>query len=266
MKHIIIFILLISVSSAVFAGEKYVPYGEDRVINSPTAWTMGRGEYKIFLRFLPFVIGGELGMSDFLALGISYGGSNVIGYGKPNWNPRPGFIVKAQITQGGAIIPAIAFGYDDQGWGEYHDERNPYKFKKDGVSEPYNRYQYKSKGFFLVFSQEFKFLGVTGVHFGLNYAITERKDDKTINMYLALEKSITPDFYFLAEYDPGFNDNNIFAFGQCRGFLDLGIRWKVSKEFALEGYAANVFKNQKLRLKDAGSWYRSIFISYETYF
>ncbi|MGQ9705779.1 MAG: hypothetical protein ACUVWP_02080 [bacterium] len=265
MRFLYIFILLVIVFFEVFAGDRYIPYGEDRVIDSPTAWTKGKGEYEIYLRFLPFIIGGEIGMSDFLTLGISYGGSNVIGYGKPNWNPRPGFLVKAQITQGGAIIPAIAFGYDDQGWGPYY-EYNPIILEKGGTKEAYNRYQYKSKGFFLVFSQEFKFLGVTSIHFGLNYAITERKDDKTLNMYLALEKSITPDIYFLAEYDPGFNDNNILSLGECKGFLDIGARWKVSKEFSLEVYASNIFKNQQIKLKDAGSWYRSIFISYETFF
>ncbi|HDM43207.1 MAG TPA: hypothetical protein ENG29_02315 [Firmicutes bacterium] len=266
MRYFVIISLLLFIVFSLFAQERYVPYGEERVIDSPTAWTKGRGEYEIYIRFLPFIIGGELGLSDFLTLGISYGGSNVIGYGSPDWNPRPAFLVKAQLTQGGAVFPAIAIGYDDQGWGPYHDEINPYKRKKDNVEEHYNRYQYKSKGIFCVFTQEFSFLGVASVHFGVNYAITERSDDRSINVYAALEKSITPDFYVLCDYDPGWNDNNDYALGGNKGYLDLGIRWRISKEFNIEAYAMNLLQNQKEKLGEEGRWYRALFLSYETYF
>lgn len=259
------------VESGTTLGGHYIPYGEGRVINSPTAWTKEKGSWELGLRLLPFLFRGELGLTNHLTLGISYGGSNVIGYGPPDWNPRPGFLVKISITQGNSIVPAVCFGYDDQGFGPWLDGVNPFKLKGEGVSEDFNRYQVKSKGFFLVASQEFALLGVTAFHIGINYAITERRDEGGITAYAALEKSINPDFWILLDYDLGLNDNGDYSLGGKWGFLDLGIRWRVAPEFNVEFYLMNLLENQRDKTKlldheDAGKWYRALAMTFKTYF
>jgi len=257
--------------SGTTVGGRYIPYGEGRVINSPTAWTKEKGSWELGMRLFPFTFRGELGLTNYLTLGVSYGGANVFGFGSPDWNPRPAFLAKVLITQGNSIVPAIAFGYEDQGYGPWLDTVNPFKLKKDGVSEEFNRYQVKSKGFFLVASQEYKLLGVTAIHVGINYAITERRDEGGITAYAALEKSINPDFWFLADYDLGLNDNSDYALGGKKGFLDLGIRWRVAPEFNVEVFAMNLLQNQKDKMEalgrpDAGKWSRALSLTFKAYF
>lgn len=249
-------------------GGRYVPFGEGRVITAPTAWTNQKGEFDLGCRLLPFLIEANLGITNYLTVGGAYGGANVIGYGKPEWNPRPCFRAKIQITQGGAILPAIALGYDDQGIGHFYEsEQFEAKAEEGDIGGEYgDRFQIKSKGFYIVASQEYKFLGVTAFHIGVNYSITERKDDKDISVFGAIEKSISPDFFLLADYDFGMNDNETRAFGGKRGFLNVGVRWRVAEEFNLEFYLMNISQNQKDKLGKEGEWYRALSFKFSSYF
>jgi hypothetical protein len=170
---------------AAFAQEDFVPEGETWVMEDPTAWTRLRGEYDASIGVEPFVVRGEIGILDYLTVGMSYGGVDVLGNATPTMNPRPGFQVKFRITNGGPIMPALALGYDDQGHGKYYDF-DPYLEHTKGEQVNYDRYQFKAKGFYLALSQEIELLGALGMHAGVSYNVVEDVDDDGADVYAAL--------------------------------------------------------------------------------
>lgn len=251
-----------------FAQEDFVPEGGTYVIKEPSAWTRPKGEVTVSTGFTPWVVRGEIAILDYVLLGVAYGGTDVLGYGKPDFNPYPAFQVKFRITNGGAVLPAISVGYDDMGQGRYLDGINPYlsgeKSKKSGrtVEVDYDRYVIKAKGFYGVASQEYGLFGALGFHFGVNYSIRERNDDDSLNFFTGMEKSIGPLFMAMVTYDLGFNDDNDNALGEGRGFLSAGARWHVSDDFDLDFYITNLLENQKIRLGDEGRSNRMFYITY----
>lgn len=241
----------------------YEALGETYTINCPTAWTRARGNFDTHLALEPFLIKGNLSFTDFLNFGVSYGGEGVVGYGDPVFNPRPCFQAKIQITNGSELIPAIAVGYDDQGYGRFiEDEAIPYD-DPDAEVFTYDRYLIKSKGIYGVLSQEYEFLGYIGLHVGANYAVTETNDDRNPDGWVGLEKSIGPDFDLVATYDLGLNDDHNQALGgDGPGFLDAGVRFKLAPEFRLEFYMLNLLNNQETKLGREGSWSRVLAFTY----
>jgi len=65
------------------AQEDFVPEGETYVITNPTAWSRLRGEYAASVGVEPFTVRCELGVLDYLTVGISYGGVDVFGSVQP---------------------------------------------------------------------------------------------------------------------------------------------------------------------------------------
>ena len=253
---------------AVSAQEDFVPEGGTYVIKEPTAWTRPKGEVAISTGFTPWVVRGEIAILDYVLLGVAYGGTDVLGYGKPDFNPYPAFQAKFRLTNGGPVLPALSIGYDDMGQGRYLDGVNPYHSKNEtrdtGVRKiiDYNRYVIKAKGFYVVASQEYGLFGALGFHFGANYGVRERKDDDSLDFFMGIEKSLGPRFMAMLTYDMGFNDDNDNALGEGRGFLSAGARWSVSDDFDLDFYFTNLLDNQETRLGDEGKNYRMFYITY----
>ena len=245
----------------------YQALGETYTISCPTAWTRARGNFDVHMSLEPFLVSGNLSLTDFLGFGVSYGGEAVVGYGDPIMNPRPCFQAKVQLTNGSEIVPAIAVGYDDQGQGQFIEngmfEDGKFVITDDPGAVEYDRYLVKCKGIYGVLSQEYEFLGYIGIHAGANYAITETNDDKSPDGWVALEKSFGPDIDLVSAYDFGFNDDSDEAFGgDGPGFLDAGIRFKLAPEFKLEFYCKNLLNNQRTKLGEMGSWNRVLAFTY----
>jgi hypothetical protein len=85
------------------------------VIDTPTAFTISRGTYKLSL--LQYDNGGMefktfLGLHDILFLGVSFDVQNAIGKDTPHYNV-PGVIARLKFTDGWEVFPiAMAAGYD----------------------------------------------------------------------------------------------------------------------------------------------------------
>lgn len=238
--------------------EDFVPEGETWVMEDPTAWTRLRGEYAASVGVEPFVVRGEIGILDYLTAGISYGGAGVFGSGTATMNPRPGFQAKFRITNGGPIMPAVAVGYDDQGHGKYYD----FDPTKENETVDYDRYQFKAKGFYLALSQEIELLGALGLHAGVSYNAVEDVDDDGPDVYAAVEKSLGPHLMLLASYDMGLNDNAPGSLGMGRGYLDAGVRWRVTENFNFEFWATNLLENQTEKLGEEGAYARKLYLTY----
>jgi len=206
------------------------------IIDKPTAGMLHRGSYALNGSFFEqggVLFGVSVGLLDRFNFGISYGGTNILGAGKPMMNPYPGVSVKLRILEESSIAPALAIGFDWQGKGAYVDALK--------------RYSIKSPGFYVVFSQNFALAGNFSLHGGLNIS-TEREDgDKDLDGFVGAEKSLGKDISILAEYDPGLNDNSANALGRSRGrgYFNLGFRWSWGRGLVLGMNLKDIFKNQQ---------------------
>lgn len=202
------------------------------LFNLPTAGTLKRGVFAIegwFYANGGTMISASVGISDRFSFGLSYGASNIIGSGAPQWNRLPGAMVRYRILDEELLAPALMIGFESQGRGRFIDSLN--------------RYERKAPGFFLASSKNFEFLGFLTLHAGLNYSILEAQDDGNLNFYIGLEKTIGADITIYVQYDFAFNDDRSEIFGRGTGFLDAGLRWSLGAGFTLELNLSNLNNN-----------------------
>jgi hypothetical protein len=202
------------------------------MVDLPTAGTLSRGSYDIHLRMQPvggLLLGFGFGLFDKLNFGFSYGGDNVIGYGNIDWNPQPGFAIKYRIFDESYYMPAIALGFDNQGFGPWAG----------------SRYMVKSRGFYGAASKNYKFLGTLAFHGGVSYSLEDRHNpDNTLDAYVGIEKSLNNELWLVAEYDAALNDKvKDHQFGEGYGYLNVGVRWLFSNRLMLEADLRNLMRN-----------------------
>jgi len=204
------------------------------LIDSPTAVLPARGSYSLGLRLQPR--GGilstiSIGFLERLAVGFSYGGFDIIGYDKPDWNHKVEFKAGYRILDESYAGPAITLGFDSQGYGSYFDSLD--------------RYEIKSKGFYGVASKAYFFFGTLSLHAGVNYSLEQKKSgDDDLNFFGGLEKSINPDLLLIAEYDAAQNDEKKEGgLGKGKGYLNLGVRFQFSEAFSLEADFRDLLEN-----------------------
>lgn len=217
------------------------------LIDQPTAGILEKGVVGVTTEILPFgvlIAAIEAGVFENVSIGISYGGSNLIGSGYVDWNELPGVTIRARIINETTLIPAIAIGFDSQGKGLYNDKLD--------------RFTIKSPGFFGAVSKNFDFLGYLSLHGTVNYSLEESDGDNFINIRAGLEKTLGSSFSFLMEYDFAFNDNSS-AYGSDRGYLNAGFRWSPGTGFTLGLDFRDLFSNNSLT-PNAGD--RSLKIEY----
>jgi hypothetical protein len=159
------------------------------------------------------LLGVGFGVLDRLSLGISYGGSELIGKGEADFNPVPGFSVKVRPFEEGETIPAIVIGFDSQG--------------KEVYLEEMDRYAILSKGLYLAGSKNFSMLGYLSVHGGINYSLEPARDQREVDYFLGIEKTVGPFVSLVAEY------NSTGGASSGDGFMNLGVRWSVGGGFTL---------------------------------
>lgn len=164
------------------------------------------------------------GLMPNLNVGISFGGTRIIGSGGITWNNLPGISARYRIAEETILYPAVVLGFDSQG--------------HDGWTPSLRQYVIKSPGFFAALSKNYQFLGTVSFHGGMNYTLERNDDDFDPNLYLGAEKSIGPIVSWLFEYNFAFdNDRN------QRGFWNgsLGTGFRVSTNI---GFNADIlFKN-----------------------
>lgn len=109
-------VFFISLSLIIFCSAEIYSQGKQTaIIDTPTAFTISRGTYKVSL--LEYDNGGMefktfLGLHDIIYLGVSLDIQSAIGRDDPQFNV-PGVIAKLKFTDGHEAFPiAIAAGYD----------------------------------------------------------------------------------------------------------------------------------------------------------
>ena len=222
------------------------------LVDMPTAGTLPRGNFNIGLRL--YDKGGaqgytDIGLSSRFQLGISFGGVNIISSNDPDWNPRIGFSLKLRLIDELEVFPALAVGYSDQGNGAYSDQ--------------YERYTFKSRGFYAVMTRSFYFYKWTSSwHLGVNYSLEDNIDnDDDINPFLGFDVTFDYNLGIFLEYDAALNDDKS-AFpeiaGRGRGYLNMSVKWLFARNLELEVLATDMLVNRR----DSETFGRGIRILY----
>jgi hypothetical protein len=226
----LIFLLMLPV---LLAGQDQAVLEPTGLIDVPTAGMLKRGSYQLQLR--AYAAGGlltsiDVGISNRFMIGIAYGGTNIVGRGKIDWNPQPGVHVRYRLWEEQLTLPALVLGYHSQGYDAYIDSTN--------------RYLVKSMGIFAVASKNFSLLGNLGIHGGLNYSFERGDGDKDLNFFLGLDKNLNPELALIAEYNFAFNDNDHRALGSGEGYLNGGIRWTFAGKLEIDFLLRNILHNK----------------------
>jgi len=231
------------------------------LIDVPTAGTLPRAYWNAVVRLYPnggslgFV---DIGLSNRFMLGISFGGEHVIATRSPEWNPGIEFNLKLRVIDEMEYFPAVSLGFASQGYGLFN--------------ETYDRYTYKSRGFYGVLSRSFYFYQWTaGWHAGLNYSLEYDVDDeKDVNFFGGFDATFKYNLALLAEYDAALNDDrsalpdgtsNAFS-GKGRGYLNMSIKWLFTENLELELLAKDILQNRR----ESKTFTREIRITYIDHF
>jgi len=215
----------------------------------PTAGLLSKGTYAIDARFYGnggLLVGFTAGIFSRLAVGISYGGSEIIGADDPIMNEVPGFLVKVRIIEESIVTPAIALGFDSQGY--------------DGYIKDLSRYVVKSPGFFGVVSKNYDLLGYLSIHGGVNYSLERADGDRDMNFFAGAEKTLGSFAALLAEYNLGMNDSDQGASGKGRGYLNAALHFSPGSGLTIGICFKDILKNGR----EEGAITRTIKIEFVT--
>jgi len=243
--------LLLSARGAV--GQDLGQRSLQKLIDCPSAGGPESGSYDFELRAYPdggVLAGFTVGLFSRLSLGLFHGGTGIIGYGKPDWNPQPGISAACRLMNESLLLPALAIGYTDQGYGAWNDSTD--------------RYQFKAKGFYAVLGKNFiwRGLGENGLHFGVNMNPAEG-DEKQLDYFAALDFRPAQPVALIAEYTGALNDDKgDEGYGEGRGYLNAGLRLSFAERLALDLNLRDILNNQMKKFRGGESIGREIRISY----
>ncbi len=204
------------------------------LMDTPTAGTLDRGMYEIGMRLFPgggLLLSADVGLGGRFLIGVSYGGKNIIGRGEIRWYPQPGVHARLRVVDENLILPAVTLGFHSQGYGSYLDS--------------FNRYEVKSRGFFVAASKHYRAGFLLGLHGGLNYSLEREDGDEDVDAFVGASLSLSPQFELLGEYDFAWNDNEPGSVGRGRGFLNLGCRWWAGQQISIDFVFYDLVHNQK---------------------
>ena len=225
------------------------PYPPLNLVNIPTAGTLPRGSFT--LESLIIKNGGivprlSIGLTDNFTIGVTYGVQNLIGDTKPSINKTtPEVQIKYRIFDESEKMPALVYGLDTQGRGEFHKQDSILSISgKSDSTQTLNRYDQKAWGMYIVFSKNWNLMGNLGMHAGISKSLSENDDgDKDLNVFFGFDKELNRSFSLLVEYDAALNDNlteddydaiKKITFGRGKGYLNAGVRWAISSNLMLE--------------------------------
>jgi hypothetical protein len=237
MKRILLLINFFLITSSILLAQGTAGTGAKfeyrSLIDMPTAGILQKGYVGVTSDVLP---GGllieklEVGVFDNISFGISYGGENIIGAGKPNWYDAPGVNIRFRIINENISLPAVTIGFDSQGKGIYFDSTS--------------RYAIKSPGFFAAASKNFEFLGYMSLHGTLNYSLESKDGEDFADLSVGCEKTIGSSLSIIGEYDFALNDNGT-RYGGGNGYLNIGLRCAIGNGFTLGFDLRDLLDNKK---------------------
>ena len=218
----------------------------------PTAGIIPHREYRVQARLTPassLLGGARLGFKDRVQVGVFYGAQHLVEKGDPTVNDHVGFEVRARVFEEGRW-PALALGFDSQGWYEY-----------DGG---YQRYERKSLGFYAVASRNWhSFAGDLSLHLGANYSLERTDGDDAPTLFGAADWTIANAVSFLGDIGAAWNDDTRDGrFGEGGVYVDAGVRVALGDHLQL----MLVFSDLTRNLAPGEEIGRELEVSYRNWF
>ena len=170
------------------------------------------------------------GLLDRLMIGLSYGASHLIGTEAPDWNEVPGLMLRFRVVEESGSFPAIAIGFESQG--------------AEGYVDDLDRFTIKSPGVYIAGSKNFDASGFLGFHGGVNYSFEHGDNDKDINFYGGIDKSLGSFMTLAGEYNFALNDNSGEALGRGRGYLNAGVSFFPGAGIIISFHFKDLLENQ----------------------
>lgn len=227
-----------------------------KVVDFPTAGLYTRGEYGFDMDLYAdggLLFGVGVGIARFVSFGISYGGIKFIGSGDPDMNPRPEVNVRVRVLEEDVALPAVAVGFDSQGYGRYFDDKDKYGEE---------RYLVKSRGFYVVASKNWDVLGPFSLHGGISYSL-ENEVDNDPTVFVGLIKTFQETAEVALEMDLAVNDTRgRESIVERRPYLNASVAWQVSEDFTLAFKVRDIVTKDKPGDTDERKWNRGFCLSY----
>lgn len=193
------------------------------IIDTPTAFTISRGTYKLSL--LEYDNGGMefktfLGLHDVVFLGVSFDVQNAIGKDAPHYNV-PGVIARLKFTDGSEFFPiAIAAGYDSFYTGSEGREKDMTESEEDDLNRViYGPYFVFTGSIYLFDSEQYLSAGIR------TPTQPDYKPDNT-SYFTSLDIPLGEFFRFQFELERVFwnfrdNDDWLYNVGIKYNYLDM---------------------------------------------
>lgn len=200
-------------------------------VDQPYLSTPEHATFDIQLRFGPVgeIIGFfNIGVWDRFGFGISYGASNLIGAGDPEFYEIPGIQAKIIAIEQEFAVPKVILGFDNQGYGGYES----------------SRYVIRSKGLYCQIGKAFSYPSIEFVpSFGVNYCFEE---DNQLDLFFGMSLLFGSSTALLIDYCPNFKDD----LDQNKGYFNVSLKFifyeELFFEFALRDLLDNSPYNQQL--------------------
>jgi hypothetical protein len=239
LKYLSIIVYLLCGFSGTLHAEMIQPR---KLVDAHTAGILGKGQYDIECRFYAagdttlgagVTFGFDIGVTNRLTLGLSYGGEGLVGRGnRIRPHALPGWLVKYRLIEEQVHFPGLAIGYDHQGRGGLTDT----------TRFDYKGYIFKSPGFFIALSKNYLLFGALqlGLHGMCNYSMEEVDKVKWPDLIAGIDFGINEELSLVFEYDFAFNnldahpDKPPLYARPSDGYLNAGIRWAFSSNFYIE--------------------------------
>jgi len=226
MKKILFFICFALFPASIFSmdqkRDEVILTPDVSLIDVPTAGVIDYSNFNLKTRF--YTNGGVLtymnvGILQNLNLGASFMVDNLIGSNNPVKMVRPEMQLKFRFYDGGYYIPALAIGYDAQGY--YYDR---------GMK----KYMQRGKGLYLVGSRELFFSGfMTSAGFNVpDY------DDGYLYAFAGFNYNIDDKVNLMLEFD------NLFH-SDYPSRTNIGMRINVNSNFFIDIAFRNIARNEK---------------------
>lgn len=203
------------------------------LIDQPDINVPDHGVYGLQFRFGPtgdVITYGTLGLFNRLSLGVSYGASNLIGSGNPDFYSQPGVQIRIKAIEEAGYLPTLILGLDNQGYGTYDE----------------GRYQIMSKGIYIQVGRNIEYPDIAFIpSLGMNYCF---EADGRLDIFLGMKFNIKSSVEVIFDYSPNINDE----LDQNKGYLNTGLNLILHRDvffqFALRDLLDNGHDQQLNRM------------------
>ena len=72
------------------------------------------------------------------------------------------------------------------------------------------------------------------MHLGANRSLEDDDGESDVTIFVGLDKVINDELIVVIDYDFQLNDDSARSLGSGDGFLNLGVRWEMSRRFTIE--------------------------------